>query len=188
MHLRLISGLVVLATLVASLSHPVGNHSHRQCGGYGGFRRQCCGKDRWFVEGVMLVIAEEEQRYGALVTTDFTKADAFAFANEHQLLATEDRGDTLHTQLNTLDSVWAFEVKAKNKSPIRFIALGRDATSIAHGEDNEPTGLFVSNGSADPKHLLGTAESLARGFFTQQHWDNNLYEILPITGPVAMRN
>ena len=81
-----------------------------------------------------------------------------------------------------------FEVKAKNKSPIRFIALGRDATSIAHGEDNEPTGLFVSNGSADPKHLLGTAESLARGFFTQQHWDNNLYEILPITGPVAMRN
>ena len=76
MHLRLMSGLVVLATLVASLSHPVGNHSHRQCGGYGGFRRQCCGKDRWFVEGVMLVIAEEEQRYGALVTTDFTKADA----------------------------------------------------------------------------------------------------------------
>jgi hypothetical protein len=116
--------------------------------------------------------------------------DNLAFANEHQLLATEDRGDTLHTQLNTLDSVWAFEVKAKNKSPIRFIALGRDATSIAHGEDNEPTGLFVSNGSADPKHLLGTAESLehARGFFTQQHWDNNLYEILPITGPVAMRN
>ena len=98
--------------------------------------------------------------------------------------------DTLHTQLNTLDSVWAFEVKAKNKSPIRFIALGRDATSIAHGEDNEPTGLFVSNGSADPKHLLGTAESLehARGFFTQQHADNNLYEIVPITGPVAMRN
>jgi Bacterial protein of unknown function (DUF839) len=67
--------------------------------------------------------------------------DNLAFANEHQLLATEDRGDTLHTQLNTLDSVWAFEVKAKNKSPIRFIALGRDATSIAHGEDNEPTGV-----------------------------------------------
>ena len=31
---------------------------------------------REIVEGVMLVIAEEEQRYGALVTTDFTKADA----------------------------------------------------------------------------------------------------------------
>jgi hypothetical protein len=57
--------------------------------------------------------------------------DKLAFANEHQLLAAEDRGDMLHTQLNTLDSVWAFEVKAKNKAPIRFIALGRDATSIA---------------------------------------------------------
>jgi hypothetical protein len=31
---------------------------------------------REIVEGVMLVIAEEEQRYGALVTTDFTKVDA----------------------------------------------------------------------------------------------------------------
>jgi hypothetical protein len=55
--------------------------------------------------------------------------DNLALANEHQLFAAEDR--VLHTQLNTLDSVWAFEVKAKNKAPIRFIALGRDATSIA---------------------------------------------------------
>ena len=31
---------------------------------------------REIVEGVMLVIGEEEQRYGALITTDFTKADA----------------------------------------------------------------------------------------------------------------
>jgi hypothetical protein len=73
--------------------------------------------------------------------------DNLAFANEHQLLATEDRGDTLHTQLNTLDSVWAFETRLPKKAPIRFIALGRDATSVAHGEDNEPTGLFVSDGS-----------------------------------------
>jgi hypothetical protein len=67
-------------------------------------------------------------------------------ANEHQLLAAEDRGDMLHTQLNTLDSIWAFEVKAKNKAPIRFIALGRDAASVSEGVDNEPTGIFVSNG------------------------------------------
>jgi hypothetical protein len=52
----------------------------------------------------------------------------------------------LHTQLNTLDSIWAFEVKAKNKAPIRFIALGRDAASVSEGVDNEPTGIFVSNG------------------------------------------
>jgi secreted PhoX family phosphatase len=110
---------------------------------------------------------------------DHNSFDNLTFANEHQLLAAEDRGDTLHTQLNTLDSVWAFEVKASNKAPIRFIALGRDATSITHGEDNEPTGVFVSNGSTDPKHMLGTSEHLAhaRGFFTQQHGDNIVYEI-----------
>jgi hypothetical protein len=110
---------------------------------------------------------------------DHNSFDNLAFANEHQLLAAEDRGDTLHTQLNTLDSVWAFEVKANNKVPLRFIALGRDATSVAHGEDNEPTGVFVSNGNTDPKHLLGTPEHLsqARGFFTQQHGDNIVYEI-----------
>jgi len=104
--------------------------------------------------------------------------DNLAFANEHQLLAAEDRGDTLHTQLNTLDSVWAFDVKSKNKEPIRFIALGRDLTSLQHGEDNEPTGVFVSNGGTSPKHLLGTAESLehAHGFFTRQHGDNPVFE------------
>ena len=110
--------------------------------------------------------------------------DNLAFMNEHQLMAAEDRGDTLHGQLNTLDSVWAFDVKSQNKAPLRFIALGRDASAILHGEDNEPTGLFVSNGSANPKHLLGTSESLAqaRGFFTQQHGDNTVYEFVRNTG------
>src|SRR5262249_18656878 len=85
--------------------------------------------------------------------------DNMAFANQHQLLVAEDRGDTLHTQLNTLDSVWAFDVRGKNRKPLRFIALGRDATSIAHAEDNEPTGVFVSNGDASKQHLLGTSEN-----------------------------
>jgi hypothetical protein len=102
--------------------------------------------------------------------------DNLAFINERQLLAAEDRGDTLHTQLNTLDSVWAFNLN--NGKALRFIALGRDATSIAHGEDNEPTGVYVSSGSDRADGLLGTEESLdgARGFFTQQHGDNNTYE------------
>jgi len=106
--------------------------------------------------------------------------DNLAFANEHQLIAAEDRGDTLHTELNTLDSVWAFDVRKPGKDPIRFIALGRDATSILRGEDNEPTGLFVSNGSSDEHHMLGTASALedARGFVTQQHGDNILYEFV----------
>ena len=106
--------------------------------------------------------------------------DNLAFANNNQLTATEDRGDLLHTELNTLDSVWAFDVRKSGKDPIRFIALGRDATSVLHGEDNEPTGLFVSNGNADKHSMLGTEQSLdgARGFVTRQHGDNILYEIV----------
>ena len=103
--------------------------------------------------------------------------DNLTFINDRQLLAAEDRGDTLHTQLNTLDSVWAFNVN--NGKSIRFIALGRDATSIVHGEDNEPTGVYVSNGSNQKAGLQGTEESLdgaVRGFFTQQHGDNNTFE------------
>jgi hypothetical protein len=102
--------------------------------------------------------------------------DNLAMANEHTLLAAEDRGDTLHSQLDTLDSIWAFDVR--KGSALRFLALGRDATSIANGEDNEPTGVFVSNGSRSAQHLLGTEENLAnaRGFFTQQHGNDIVFE------------
>jgi hypothetical protein len=111
---------------------------------------------------------------------DHNSFDNLAFINERQLLATEDRGDLLHTELNTLDSVWAFDLH--NRKAARFIALGRDATSIAKGEDNEPTGLFVSNGSPKKGGLLGTEESLddAHGFFTMQHGDNHTYEFFKV--------
>ena len=106
--------------------------------------------------------------------------DNINFANEHQVLAAEDRGDTLHDQLNTLDSVWAFDVRSQTGKPVRFIALGRDASASALGqEDNEPTGVYVSNGSTRKSELLGTDDALeekVRGFFTQQHGDNTLYE------------
>ena len=106
--------------------------------------------------------------------------DNVAFANERQLLAAEDRGNALHQQLQTFDSVWAYDVKTGKV--LRFIALGRDAAAIAQGEDNEPTGVFVSNGSTRKEALLGTEESLddARGFFTQQHGDNNVYEFFNV--------
>ena len=105
--------------------------------------------------------------------------DNVTFANANTLLAAEDRGDTLHEQLNTLDSVWAFPVSGKS-SPKRFIALGRDATSVTTGEDNEPTGLHVSNGSTLPFAQPGSLFNLlgARGFVTRQHGDNVLYEIV----------
>ena len=109
--------------------------------------------------------------------------DNVAFANEHQLLAAEDRGDTLHRQLNALDSVWAFDVDKRQPlvAALRFIALGRDALAAPDGEeDNEPTGLFISNGSPRKEELLGTRKSLdaARAFFTMQHGRNDLFEIL----------
>src|SRR5581483_11647698 len=65
--------------------------------------------------------------------------DNVTFASRDVLLATEDRGDTLHAQLNTLDSVWAFDVGFKSSAPARLLALGRDRISAMAGEDNEPT-------------------------------------------------
>jgi len=110
---------------------------------------------------------------------DHASFDNLTFGDLNTLLATEDRGDSLHLQLNTLDSVWAFSVKGR-QSPKRLIALGRDATSLAGGEDNEPTGLHVSNGvpltftqPGSPLNLLGS-----RGFVTRQHGDNITFEIV----------
>ncbi len=53
------------------------------------------------------------------------------------------------------------------------------------GEDNEPTGLFVSNGSVSKDALLGTKENLdgALGFVTRQHGDNNVYRIFHVPEP-----
>jgi len=63
----------------------------------------------------------------------------------------------------------------------RFLALGQDR--LATDEDNEPTGLHMSDGDARIGGLIGTKElkkDRARLFFTQQHGENNLYEALPI--------
>jgi hypothetical protein len=110
-----------------------------------------------------------------------TSFDNLAFANDRQLLASEDRGDTLHQQLQKFDSVWAFDVE--NGKAVRFIALGRDATSAAAGNDNnEPTGVFVSSGSPRDDEMLGTKESLddARGFYTQQHGNGDVFEFFRV--------
>ena len=104
--------------------------------------------------------------------------DNLSFSDSNTLLAAEDRGDTLHTQLNTLDSVWAYAIDG-SASARRFIALGRDGASITKGEDNEPTGLHVSSGSLSAADLPGTLNDLenARGFLTRQHGENVLWEI-----------
>ena len=107
--------------------------------------------------------------------------DNVAFVNGRILLATEDRGDGLHLQLNTLDSIWAFDVTQPRATPVRFVALGRDEASLIGGEDNEPTGLHISDGASSIRGLLGTNRQLdgTRWFFTQQHGDNTLFEVVP---------
>jgi hypothetical protein len=111
---------------------------------------------------------------------DHASFDNLTFADDHTLLAAEDRGDTLHIQLNKLDSVWAFATDG-SAAPRRFVALGRDHTAVAGGgEDNEPTGLHVSAGSTSAADLPGTLNNLvdSRAFLTRQHGDNQVWEIV----------
>jgi hypothetical protein len=106
--------------------------------------------------------------------------DNLAFVDDRTLLAAEDRGDTLHNQLNALDSIWAFDVRANGTNPRRFVALGLDAQAIVFGEDNEPTGLHVSEGNSTVQGMQGKSQNpvQARWFFTQQHGNNTVWEIL----------
>ena len=107
---------------------------------------------------------------------DHSSFDNMTFASTTALLLTEDRGDTLHDQLNKLDSIWAFDVRFPNK-PARFVALGQDRMAV--DEDSEPTGLHYSDGDSSVKGLLGRQVPNVhdgRLFFTQQHGENNLFE------------
>lgn len=109
--------------------------------------------------------------------------DNLAFLDQATLLAAEDRGDTLHDQLNKLDSIWAYHIdrRVNNITATRFVALGQDRMAAAGDEDNEPTGLHYSDGDTSIKGLLG-AKPVDRNrgqlFFTQQHGENNLFEVV----------
>jgi hypothetical protein len=131
---------------------------------------------------------------------DHASFDNLAFLDKHTLIAAEDRGDNLHTQLNKLDSIWAFNVDGSPSEAKRFVALGRDPASetdvnigalpciatatcgftFQNEGDNEPTGTHVSDGDTSVKGLLGTDEpgKDAHAFFTQQHGENHVFEIV----------
>ena len=123
-----------------------------------------------------------------LGNADQASFDNLTFVDSHTMLVAEDRGDLLHGQLNKLDSVWAYDIGA-NLNARRFLALGEDpvaAAAAAVGDgDNEPTGLNISEGAADIFRLLGrpAAMTYSRWFLTQQHGQNNVYEIVPVTLP-----
>jgi hypothetical protein len=136
----------------------------------------------------------EEGSISIVVLGDSAHAsfDNLAFASPNLLLAAEDRGDGLHIQLNTLDSVWAFPIgDDQDESSQRFIALGRDTDSekdaglagtpgFQNDGDNEPTGLHITNGATSASAMLGTKANLegARWFVTQQHGKNTVFEIV----------
>ena len=107
--------------------------------------------------------------------------DNMTFVDKNVLLVAEDRGDTLHDQLNILDSVWAYDLRKPNADPVRFIALGRDiVASVPGGEDNEPTGVLVSDGDSSVAGLLGHVSLVpddSRLFFTEQHGEHTVYEV-----------
>ncbi len=124
---------------------------------------------------------------------DHAAFDNLAFTGHDTLLAAEDRGDGLHKQLNTLDSIWAFDVRIPSSVPLRLVALGRDPASeidVNLGEantpgfqnegDNEPTGLHFSTGGTRVFDMQGSGIEFgkARLFFTQQHGMNTVWEVI----------
>jgi hypothetical protein len=115
---------------------------------------------------------------------DHAAFDNLTFADDKDtILVAEDRGDTLHDQLNKLDSIWAYKLNENDPSGntvARFVALGLD--QMATDEDNEPTGLHISEGDSMINGLIGTKsfkKDRAMLFFTQQHGENNLFEVFP---------
>jgi hypothetical protein len=139
----------------------------------------------------------------ALGDADHSSFDNTTFLTKNILLTAEDRGDGLHTQLNKLDSVWAWDVSKSASSAKRFLALGRDPASETDSNigalaclgttppscpfnfqnegDNEPTGVFASDGNPTKAGLLGTDApdpDQERVFFTQQHGENHIWEVV----------
>ena len=128
-----------------------------------------------------------------------TGFDNLAFWDADHVVFVEDRGDTLHTQGNALDSAWLFDVRKDYSNPanqpVRILAEGRDALAtidsgfqglpgFQNDGDNEITGIHISNGNAGPAGLLGAQIPRPftdgwRAFYTQQHGENVTWEILP---------
>jgi hypothetical protein len=164
--------------------------------------------------------AAERGAWGALLRLDMPKAgadtgtvrtialgdavhsgfDNVAFLDKKTVLVGEDRGDTLHQQLNALDSLWAFDITKPFDSVVsaaqRVEAQGRDPEASAdvalreggsgtHNEgDNEITGIHVSAGSISTSGILGAVDPGSgkqrfRVFVTGQHGANVTYELFP---------
>ncbi len=127
--------------------------------------------------------------------------DNVGFWSKDEIVFVEDAGDTLHTQRNALDSAYLFNVTLNYSNPInqpiRILAEGRDASAtldsglgsvsgngFQNDGDNEITGFHVSDGDPTTGGILGARKPNPffdgwRVFYTQQHGDNNTWEIIP---------
>ena len=130
-----------------------------------------------------------------------TGFDNVSFSSANTALVAEDAGDTLHTQRNAFDSLWAIRTDVdygapSAPAPQRVLYVGRDASATIDSGfsgmdgyqnegDNEVTGIHVSDGDASIAGLLGAAVphpwvpgSRWRVFFTAQHGDNDTWELI----------
>jgi hypothetical protein len=127
-----------------------------------------------------------------------TGMDNCGFWDQNRIVFVEDAGDGLHGQRNALDSAYLFDLNTdysnQANKPVRVLAEGRDAaatldsqfsgmTGFQNDGDNEITGWHESDGDPGVGGLLGAKiPTPFRGgwrlFFTQQHGDNNTWEIL----------
>jgi len=143
--------------------------------------------------GLFRVDLNADRNTGSISLVILGDADHAAFDNvtfvddRGTVLLAEDRGDGLHDQLNTVDSIWAYRLNRQHPErniASRFVALGQDKLAgVAGEEDNEPTGIHMSEGDATIGGLIGTREfrtDRVRLFFTQQHGENNLFEVFPL--------
>jgi hypothetical protein len=143
-----------------------------------------------------------------LCNENISGLDNTTFLSKDRVTFVEDAGDTLHQQRSDdtrahvpgidagLDAGYVFDVNANyatGAKPVRWLAQGRDALAAidaANGGfgknegDNEITGVHVSDGDAGPGGILGAKlphifHGGWRWFYTQQHGDNFLFEVIP---------
>jgi hypothetical protein len=125
--------------------------------------------------------------------------DNVTFLSKNVITFVQDAGDGLHSQLNALDSGYTFDVTLDYSNPanqpVRWLSEGRDPSATLDGSasptgfgkndgDNEITGVFVSDGDPSIGGVLGTQvpnlnDPHWRWFYTQQHGDNQTYEVIP---------
>ncbi len=129
---------------------------------------------------------------------EHTGFDNITFLSTRYAAIVEDAGDTIHTQRAKLDSGYVLDTRADYSTapaPVRFLAEGRDvsatidsgllgSTGFQNEGDNEITGIHASDGDASVGGILGAKEPELfddswRLFWTQQHGDNQTWEITP---------